>query len=84
MIMKAKIENLVIDNMREQVEVLIEILCIISISEDENQLRKLMSLIHLKHPNFSKYFFYGFGSNHMWVKDVSNPNQRSIFVDFNE
>lgn len=82
--MKAKIENLVIDNMREQLEVFIEILYIVSMSEDENQLRKLMSLIHLKYPNFSKYFFYGFGHNHMWVKDVLNPDQRAIFVDFNE
>ena len=56
-----------------------EILTTITLSRTENQLRGSMETIS---EYINKYFIYGFGSNHMWVKQKENPDERLIIVEF--
>jgi len=51
-----------------------EITIAINIAKDSLQLRKFM-------PKKPKYFEYGFGGSHIWVKQNGNPN-RIMFAEF--
>ena len=96
--MKAIIENPIKLNKEEigikthrnedavKLEVTIEFTSIvntIALSENHDQLQRNMSMINMTTLS-GHYFLYGFGSSHMWVKQIINgePKQQVIFVAF--
>lgn len=62
----------------EEATEFVEILNIITNSNNENQLRVSMSF----HSPEIKHFVYGFGKNHLWVIRKGGNGERLIFVEF--
>lgn len=64
------------------IRIFAEILNAITTSKNEAELRKEMKRIKDSFlMSFSSYFDYGFGSNHMWVREAGKK-ERLIFVEF--
>ena len=56
-------------------------------SKTESELRSGMKLIEEQYKDyFGHYFAYGFGSNHMWVKQLTNEGKtiedNMIYIEF--
>lgn len=88
--MKAIVENTPVitkelkDNSKSVYSAFIHILTIITLENTEKCLKDSMD--H-QYSIFKKYFKYGFGSRHMWVKQVNNTgsellSERLIIVEF--
>jgi hypothetical protein len=76
--MKATVENMLVNAKTVEVMEFVEILNLITNSDNEHQLRTSMSL----YSSEIKYFEYGFGKNHLWVSRKSGNGERLIFVEF--
>ena len=84
--MKATVESLPKDTITEaNAEQLgfafINILGIINESRTKDQLRERFGNMNTQLFNIEKYFIWGFGTHHMWVKQIKNPD-RLIIVEF--
>ena len=66
-------------------EIYVEVLNAIIDSNNEQELRNNMNEIEERYNSwkgdFSMFFEYGFGSHHMWFKEVDSSD-RLIFVEF--
>jgi hypothetical protein len=76
--MKATVENMLVNAKTVEVMEFVEILNLITNSDNEHQLRTSMSL----YSSEIKYFEYGFGKNHLWVIRKGGDGKRIIFVEF--
>lgn len=83
--MKAIIEGKLKTMLITTVEIYVEVLNAIIDSNNEQELRNNMNEIEERYNSwkgdFSMFFEYGFGSNHMWVKE-KDSKERLIFVEF--
>lgn len=83
--MKAIVEGKLKTMLLTTAEIYIEVLNVIIDSNNEQELRNNMSELEEKYNSwtgdFSMFFEYGFGSNHMWFKEIDSSN-RLIFVEF--
>lgn len=80
--MKAIIEGKLKTMLITTVEIYVEVLNAIIDSNNEQELRNNMNEIEERYNSWnSKFFEYGFGSHHMWVKEA-NASNRLIFVEF--
>lgn len=64
-----------------------DILFQISEASNEMELRNNMNTLKFLKEDFTKYFKFGFGANHMWVKQIDengecNFGDNIIFVEF--
>jgi hypothetical protein len=83
--MKAIIEGKLKTMLITTVEIYVEVLNAIIDSNNEQELRNNMNEIEERYNSwkgdFSMFFEYGFGSHHMWFKEVDSSD-RLIFVEF--
>lgn len=83
--MKAIVEGKLKTMLLTTAEIYVEVLNVIIDSNNEQELRNNMSELEEKYNSwtgdFSMFFEYGFGSNHMWFKEIDSSN-RLIFVEF--
>lgn len=83
--MKAIIEGKLKTMLYTTVEIYVEVLNAIIDSNNEQELRNNMNEIEERYNSwkgdFSMFFEYGFGSHHMWFKEVDSSD-RLIFVEF--
>lgn len=84
-IMKAIIEGKLEIMLSTTVEIYVEVLNAIIDSNNEQELRNNMNELEERYNSwkgdFSMFFEYGFGSHHMWFKEVDSSD-RLIFVEF--
>lgn len=76
--MKATVENMLVNATSVETMEFVEILNIITNSDNEHQLRTFISF----HTPEIKHFVYGFGKNHLWVIRNGGDGERLIFVEF--
>lgn len=80
--MKAIIEGKLKTMLITTVEIYVEVLNAIIDSNNEQELRNNMNEIEERYNSWNSMFFeYGFGSHHMWFKEVDSSD-RLIFVEF--
>ena len=79
--MKAIVENPLINCEPEVLHLFVQIINEITSCMSEDELRGCMSSLIVRHPYFKLFFDYGFGHNHMWVKE-SDSMETLIFVEF--
>lgn len=85
--MNVIIESLIFDFDNKVRETVLELINRIVLTKDEKELRETISTYALR-SDLDRYFVYGFGNHHFWVKQrkVSDPEQtfeqRMIFVKF--
>lgn len=83
--MKTIIEGKLKTMLITTVEIYVEVLNAIIDSNNEQELRNNMNEIEERYNSwkgdFSMFFEYGFGSHHMWFKEVDSSD-RLIFVEF--
>lgn len=83
--MKAIIEGKLKTMLATTEEIYVEVLNVIIDSNNEQELRNNMDELEERYNSwkgdFSLFFEYGFGSNHMWFKET-NTSDRLIFVEF--
>lgn len=83
--MKAIIEGKLEMMLSTTAEIYVEVLNAIIDSNNEQELRNNMNELEENFNSwkgdFSMFFEYGFGSNHMWFKEIDSSN-RLIFVEF--
>ena len=85
--MNVIIESLIFDFDNKVRETVFELINRIVLTKDEKELRETISAYALR-SDLDRYFVYGFGKHHFWVKQrkVSDPeqtfDQRMIFVKF--
>nr|DAF98149.1 MAG TPA: hypothetical protein [Myoviridae sp. ctP6q2] len=79
--MKAIIEKPLMNCEPESMNLFVKILNEITSCITEDELRGCMNSLCVIYPYLKLYFKYGFGHNHMWVKE-SDSMETLIFVEF--
>lgn len=85
--MNVKIENLIFSWDEQIPETLVWFINTIVLVKDEKELRAVMKSFAQKE-KFNRFFIYGFGRKHLWVKQrlASNPDKemenRLLIIEF--
>lgn len=79
--MKAIVENPIMNCNIESMNIFVQIINEITSCITEKELRECMNLLSIRNPHLKTFFDYGFGHNHMWVKE-RDSKERLIFVEF--
>lgn len=79
-IMKAIVENPLMNTQIHSIKLFIEILNQITSCINEKELRCCIKLLEKNFPEIPNFFNYGFGHNHFWVSSLNGT--RLIFVEF--
>lgn len=79
--LKAVIEKPLLNNEPEVLHLFVQIINEITSCMLEDELRGCMNSLIVRYSYFKLFFDYGFGHNHMWVKE-SGSLERLILVEF--